>query len=151
MHFRFIAIMAVWAALAACTDVPAVGSVPKTSFSKTTVSIPHGLDSALIARGRELYQANCTVCHRANGEGDPNWHHRGSHGKFLPPPLNESGHAWHHDRQSLVRTITQGTVASGGNMPAWGDKFPAADIDALMAAIQSFWSEEAYSAWHRLA
>ena len=148
MGFRFISIMMVWAACAVFTGISVADSV-KTSSSKTTASAAPELDPGLVARGRELYQTNCAVCHGAEGRGDPNWRHRGSHGKFLPPPLDDSGHAWHHDRKALVRAITQGTIASGGGMPAWGEKFSAADIDALIAAIQSFWSEKTYNAWRK--
>ncbi|MEK7816177.1 MAG: cytochrome c [Pseudomonadota bacterium] len=108
---------------------------------------PHGLDARLVARGAEIYKANCVACHGANAEGAPNWSQKGADGKFPPPPLDEKGHGWHHPKSALVLTIKEGTLKLGGGMPAWKDKLSDADIEAVIAWFQSRWPEEVYKSW----
>jgi mono/diheme cytochrome c family protein len=71
-----------------------------------------------------------------------------ANGKFPPPPLNGSAHAWHHPQQVLVDTIKNGTAKLGGNMPAWKGKLSEQDIRAIIAWFQSKWSDEIYAAWY---
>jgi len=54
------------------------------------------IDPLRINKGRELYLKNCTVCHGLNAEGASDWRQRDKDGKFPAPPLNGTGHAWHH-------------------------------------------------------
>lgn len=104
-------------------------------------------DVQQLARGKALFQQNCAVCHGAEAQGAFNWRTPGSDGKYLPPPLNGSGHAWHHPRAALQQTIRNGTIAIGGSMPPWRDKLSAQDIDDLISWFQSLWSDEVYQAW----
>jgi len=117
----------------------------------TPVSVPapagRNLDAVAVLRGGEVYKANCAVCHGANAEGAPNWHVRGPDGKLPPPPLDASGHAWHHPGAWIRDTIKQGSVARGGNMPAWAGKLSDDDVAAVIAWIQSRWPEEIYQSW----
>ncbi len=106
-----------------------------------------GLDPKQVARGAKIYQANCAACHGANAEGAPNWHQKGPDGKFPPPPLDAKGHAWHHPKSALVRTIKEGTLKLGGAMPAWKDKLSNRDVEAVIAWFQSRWPEEVYKSW----
>ena len=76
------------------------------------------VDPVRVKQGRQLYLKNCTVCHGLNAEGAPNWHQRDKDGKWPPPPLNGTGHAWHHPKKALIYTIKNGTAALGGNMPS---------------------------------
>ena len=134
--------------LAACSDQPATvktSSVPAPAAPAATA--PHGLDAKLIARGGEIYKANCAVCHGANAEGAPSWSKKGADGKFPPPPLDASGHGWHHPKSALVQTIKEGTLKLGGGMPAWKDKLNDTDIEAVVAWIHSRWPEDIYKSW----
>ena len=87
-------------------------------------------DPAQITHGAEVYRLNCAVCHGANGEGAANWRQRDANDQFPPPPLNGSGHTWHHPLNALVHTIRNGTQAIGGHMPAWGGKLNDEDLAA---------------------
>lgn len=107
-------------------------------------------DAATVKRGRIVYVQNCASCHGDHGEGAPDWHKPDASGKWPPPPLNGTGHAWHHPRAALVRTIREGTAGLGGNMPAWGDKLSDADINAVIAWFQQQWPDELYAAWWRM-
>lgn len=104
-------------------------------------------DAGRLARGAQIYQANCAACHGANAEGAPNWSKKGADGKFPPPPLDASGHGWHHPKSALVQAIRDGTLKLGGGMPAWKDKLSDADIEAVIAWFQSRWPEEVYKSW----
>lgn len=104
-------------------------------------------DPEMIARGARIYRENCARCHGERGEGAPNWRQRRPDGKWPPPPLNGTGHTWHHPLAALRMTIRNGTLAIGGSMPPWKDKLSDEDIDAVIAWFQSQWPDEVYQAW----
>ncbi len=100
-----------------------------------------------VNEGQQIYQDNCAQCHGSDGEGAPNWRKQDPSGKFPAPPLNGSGHAWHHPRELLRMTIRLGGTPLGGSMPPFGGKLNAAEIDSVIAWMQSHWSNETYNAW----
>lgn len=104
-------------------------------------------EEQMVAAGQRLYAANCARCHGLRAEGAPNWQKTDAKGKYPAPPLDGSGHAWHHPNSALKSVIKVGTVHMGGNMPAWGDKLSDADIEAVVAWFQSLWPQEVYQAW----
>ena len=136
--------------LPGCSEPPVPAkpaSVTTAPASAAPVAVPHGLDPQLVARGGEIYKANCAVCHGANAEGAPNWQKPGADGKYHAPPLNGTGHAWHHPKAALNTTIKRGTMQMGGSMPAWEGKLSDDAIEAVIVWIQSRWPEEIYQAW----
>jgi len=104
-------------------------------------------DFATVVLGGKLYKKNCASCHGENAEGSANWRKRKPDGKLLPPPLNGSGHTWHHAKSLLVSIITKGTVIQGGEMPAWENKLSQQEIEAVILWAQSKWPEETYKNW----
>jgi high-affinity iron transporter len=85
-----------------------------------------------LARGADLYHANCAGCHGALGRGD------GPLGAGLdPPPANLANWSALRDQAPLdfYRRVTIGVV--GTAMPAFEDRLPAADrwAVALYASI----------------
>jgi mono/diheme cytochrome c family protein len=104
----------------------------------------------MVNKGHNLYQKHCGACHGSEGQGAPNWQQVGPDGNYPPPPLNGTGHAWHHPRAALVRTIKHGTIAIGGKMPGWDDKLSDEDIASVIAWFQSRWPDELYQAWARM-
>lgn len=101
-----------------------------------------------VARGKNLFQVNCSVCHKPDASGTPNWKERDADGKLPPPPLNGTAHAWHHPLSVLRRTVRLGGVPLGGSMPGFADKLNPKEIDAILAWVQSHWSDEIYRVWH---
>ena len=97
--------------------------------------------------GKDLYAANCAVCHGENAEATPNWRQTDDQGRYPAPPLNGTAHTWHHSLDVLRRTINQGGGKLGGWMPAFRDVLMANDIDAVLAYVQSLWPDEIYAAW----
>lgn len=106
------------------------------------------VDFSQVARGGKLYQQNCAECHGVNGEGAPNWRQRDADGMFPPPPLNGTGHAWHHPKPMLQYVIANGSPGGQGNMPAWKEKLSADQINDIMAWFMSKWPDEVYQAWY---
>lgn len=139
----------VLASLVACTDQEKQSSAKQEPAEKVE-EVENRHAEAIVKRGRDLFLKNCAVCHGMNAEGAPGWTQRSSDGKLPAPPLNGTGHAWHHPKQALVYTIKNGTIALGGSMPPWKDKLSDDDINAIIAWFQSQWPQEIYTAWQRL-
>jgi mono/diheme cytochrome c family protein len=137
--------------LAACSEPPPPPSSPAAGSLAQPAAVPppagRSLDTVAVTRGARLYQDHCAVCHGAQAQGAPNWQSKGPDGKPQPPPLDGAGHAWHHPGSWLRDMIKQGTVRRGGNMPSWEGKLSNADIEAVIAWIQSRWPDEIYQSW----
>jgi len=130
--------------LFACDQKPTAGvssmpSVPPRNFAPEKLAL-----------GKKVFEKYCIECHGVNAVGTQNWKKRDSSGKFPPPPLNGSGHAWHHPRSVLKRQIYSGGVENGGSMPAFGDKLNEQEIDSVVDWIQSIWPENVYNAWYEI-
>lgn len=105
-------------------------------------------DTAQLLRGEQLYNQHCVSCHGPGAGGDPNWRKRGPDGRFPPPPLNGTAHAWHHPLAQLRHTISNGGPPGNSNMPAWGEVLDEQQINDLIAWFQALWPAEAYAAWY---
>lgn len=114
------------------------------------VTPPRVTDAAQLALGRKLYLAHCKECHGENAEGHPSWRMQGPDGKYPPPPLDGSGHAWHHPNAVLIDVIKHGSPGGMGNMPGWQDKLSDKEITAVIDWFKSLWSEQAYEVWHQI-
>ncbi len=142
MKNTIIALLAL--VLAACSDnegTTAVGG---------DISVSRQMDFAQISRGGRLFQKNCAECHGTNAQGDANWRQRDADGMFPPPPLNGTGHAWHHPSTVLHNVIANGSPQGMGKMPAWRDKLSNEEIEAIIAWFQSKWPDQVYGAWYRM-
>jgi mono/diheme cytochrome c family protein len=107
-------------------------------------------DAAELTRGAQLYSQHCARCHGAQAEGHPQWRQPGPDGLYPAPPLDGSGHAWHHPALVLREVIQNGSVPGQGNMPAWKDTLSEPDINAIIAWFQSLWSDDVYAAWYEM-
>ncbi len=97
--------------------------------------------------GQAVYQRHCSVCHGPDGRGQPgDWRVRGPDGRYPPPPLDDSAHAWHHPTAELRRLIAQGVPGSA--MPAWQGRLSEGEIEAVVAYIKSLWSDPVYAVWY---
>lgn len=98
-------------------------------------------------QGKALFTEHCAQCHGPEAASVPNWREKNAEGKYPPPPLNGTAHAWHHPMPLLRRTIREGGAPVGGVMPPFKDKLDATQIDAVIASFQSYWGDELYTAW----
>lgn len=110
---------------------------------------PPVFDRAKIDSGFRVYVMHCQRCHGVNGVGAPNWREAGSDGKYPPPPLNGTGHTWHHPMPLLRQIIVEGTQPKG-NMPAWGDTLSEKDVTDVITWFQSLWRPQVYYAWKEI-
>lgn len=125
------------------------GPVGMSTTEQQGTGVTRQVDFATISHGARLYQANCAECHGREGQGAPDWRQRQPDGMFPPPPLNGTGHAWHHPRRMLHHVIANGSPG-GGNMPAWREKLSDQEIDAIISWFQSKWGDDVYAAWYSM-
>ena len=111
--------------------------------------IVRNFDAAQIERGYATYLKNCSVCHGPNGEATPDWRTPLENGRYPPPPLDDSAHAWHHSTEELKRFILNGGPPGEGRMPGWEGVLTEQEIDDILVWIKSLWSDEVYEAWYR--
>lgn len=103
---------------------------------------------AQVTEGKDLYVNHCAACHGASGEGQPNWEQRDPNTGYYPaPPLDASGHAAGHALANMRQTLTQGGGPLGGTMPSFVDVLDQAQMDAVLAYVQSLWPDEVYAQW----
>jgi mono/diheme cytochrome c family protein len=121
--------------------------ISEASYSHSHFPITR--DSELmIARGKIIYQNNCISCHQVNLVGVENWKDLDEDDHRKSPPLNGTGHTWHHDDATLHNIIKYGLVKLvknyQGKMLGFEDKLKDKDIDSVLAYIKSFWPDDVY-------
>jgi len=108
-------------------------------------------DAQQIARGQAVYTQHCAVCHGADGKGQSgDWRVRDADGRYPPPPLDDSAHAWHHPTAVLLQAIREGSPPGEGNMPAWAGTLSEQEMQDVVAYIKSLWSESVYQLWWKM-
>ncbi|MDH3222035.1 MAG: cytochrome c [Gammaproteobacteria bacterium] len=123
-----------------------IALLPMTGFA--AIAAERWFNQATVDYGGKLFQQNCAACHGSNAEGTRDWKQADADGKYPPPPLDGSAHAWHHSIPQLARSIKQGSIPLGGVMPAFGDRFSDQEVLALIAYFQSKWPDKVYQVWH---
>ena len=102
----------------------------------------------MIARGKIAYENNCVSCHMINLAGAENWKGLDEDGHRKAPPLNGTGHTWHHDDKTLHNIIKYGlaNLVDGyeGKMIGFKDNLSDKDIDSVLAYIKSYWPKDKY-------
>ena len=106
-------------------------------------------DSTLmIARGKIIYESYCVSCHQVNLVGAENWKGLDEDGHRKAPPLNGTGHTWHHDDATLHNIIKYGLAKIvknyDGKMIGFGDKINNKQVDSVLSYIKSHWEDEIY-------
>lgn len=119
----------------------------ETTTPEIAVTSYPPLDSAQVARGRDIYRQSCASCHGTEAEGAAGWPTPEPDGLPPAPPHNDTGHTWHHSDRVLYETIRMGMgdplrPGSPLRMPAFGDMLSDADIRAVIEYFKSLWAEE---------
>jgi len=120
-----------------------------TEFSYSDNHFPITRDSELmIARGKIIYENNCVSCHQVNLVGAESWKGLDEDGHRKAPPLNGTGHTWHHDDATLHKIIKYGLVGIisdyKGKMVGFEDNLSDKDIDSVLVYIKSYWPDDNY-------
>lgn len=146
MPFKVFAVLIVALGLGACDKTPV--TQPGDAAS---AAVERNQDARQVARGKVVYDKYCIECHGANGQGQPgDWRIRDADGRFPPPPLDSSAHAWHHPTAVLLEVIREGSPDGQGNMPAWKGKLSEQQMQDVVAYIKSLWSDEVYALWWKM-
>jgi mono/diheme cytochrome c family protein len=105
--------------------------------------------SEIFNLGKEAYQVHCVTCHQSNLSGQVGWKDKmDKDGHRLAPPLNGTGHTWHHNDKILFYIVKLGLGKMvpnyEGKMMGFGDKLNDQEIKSVLAYIKSFWSNKYY-------
>ena len=107
-----------------------------------TVSISKNID---LFKGMELYNKNCSSCHMMNLAGKPDWRTGvDKDGQRLPPPLNGTGHTWHHSPEQLFQIIRYGYKKFDPNYKGkmlGNEDLSEDDVWSILEYIKSMWPE----------
>ena len=87
-----------------------------------SLSKDRAYDEERAARGKEIFQANCAVCHGANGQGTMG----------TAPTLNDKTWLWGGSEKAIIETITNGRK---NQMPVWKDFLTEDKIHLLTAYV----------------
>ena len=121
--------------------------ISETSYSHSHFPITRE-STLMIARGKIVYESNCVSCHQVNLVGAKNWKGVDKDGHRKAPPLNGTGHTWHHDDASLHNIIKYGLAKIvknyEGKMIGFGDKINDKQIDSVLSYIKSHWEDQIY-------
>ena len=121
--------------------------ISEASFSHSHFPITRE-STLMIARGKIIYESYCMSCHQVNLSGAENWKGVDKDGHRKAPPLNGTGHTWHHDDATLHNIIKYGLVKLvknyEGKMLGFEDNLKDKDIDSVLSYMKSFWPEDVY-------
>ena len=130
--------------LVACDNDKVTGGLPVPEAPERQY------DPQQLAMGEKVYAAECASCHGDKAQGADNWEKRGSNGKFPAPPLDGSGHTWHHSTEILTGIIRNGSPDNKASMPAFESRLSDQDIESVIAWFQSQWPQPVYNAWYEM-
>ena len=112
-------------------------------FSYKVIAISQNID---IFKGMQLYRSNCASCHMGNLSGNPDWKSGvDDDGQRLPPPLNGTGHTWHHSPEQLYQVIRYGFKKFDPNYKGkmlGNDDLSEDDVWSILEYIKSVWPKE---------
>lgn len=88
--------------------------------------------SASIARGQALYATYCSVCHRADGAGLPQF----------SPNLAGNGSVTATQPNNVVSAILEGLKGTGASMPAFGSQLNSQQIADITNYVRTAWGNK---------
>lgn len=93
-----------------------------------------------LVQGQGLFTTYCMACHGVNGVGErPDDIYAVDSYGYVAPPLDDTGHAWHHTDDQLIRTIMEGSPRNS-RMVAWEHLLTADEALSIVSYVKSLWS-----------
>ena len=149
MSTRILLLIVVGLILAGCDEAGQQETRSlKEILNLNSERVVRNFDPDQIKRGESVFQANCENCHGKNASGTTDWRTPTADGKFPPPPLNGTAHAWHHSTAVLKKTILKGGPPEVSTMPAWENILTEQQVDDVIVWIKSLWPDEIYTTWY---
>lgn len=150
-----IVLLVLLSLVAACSEQPDTRQAGNTltldqilGRDSSPEQITRNFDLKQIAHGQILFRKNCAACHGQNAEGTPDWRKPLENGRYPPPPLDGTAHAWHHSTEELKNFILNGGPPGEGRMPGWAGILEDQEIDDILIWIKSLWPDEVYQGWY---
>lgn len=141
MIIRYALLAASLATLTACSE---------TETSEIVDTNGRWYTPAQVIEGKDVFSIHCASCHGNKAQSlVTDWKQPLPDGKYPPPPLNGSAHAWHHPKAQLLRSINNGGVPLGGTMPPFANKLTDDEKLAAIAYFQNFWTDKIYTTWEQ--
>lgn len=103
---------------------PEIVAVADYVRSLSNLPVPQGVTPDL-AKGKEVFAANCAACHGADGKGNI---------ELGAPNLTDGIWLYGSDRDSIIATLTNGRA---GIMPAWAGRLDPTTIKALTVYVHA--------------
>ena len=115
------------------------------AFDAVAAMLPRDIPGTPVARGEQIYGANCASCH-----GGPT----GGASTDYPPKHNANGHTWQHgdcELEAVIRTgvgLRHQVETRPANppaalaMPAWSARLTDRQISDVIAFIKTMWSAD---------
>ena len=103
---------------------PDIVAVADYVRSLSNLPVPAGVTPDL-AKGKEVFAANCAACHGDEGKGNP---------ELGAPNLTDGIWLYGSDRDMVIASITNGRA---GIMPAWAGRLDGSTIKALTVYVHS--------------
>jgi len=100
------------------------------------------LDERRVTAGQFTYMENCAICHQPNLSGTADWKIRDKDGRLKPPPLDSTGHAWHHSDSLLIEVVTDGSFDADSNMSGFASRLSDTEIADVIEFLKSKWGPE---------
>ena len=99
-----------------------------------------GLSGGSVLDGQALFTTYCVACHGVSGVGErpDDIYAQDAYG-FVAPPLDDTGHAWHHTDDQLIQTILEGSPRNS-RMIAWEHLLTEQEVLGLVTYIKGLWS-----------
>lgn len=118
-------------------SVPVSGRPPRMSFAQASqLSNPLSADAATLANGRQLADANCSVCHGPDGNGQPSSllarYYRDNPSAPVAPVAFTAARVRNRTDGQLYWIIDHGL----GNMPAFNGRLTSDELWSVVAFVR---------------
>lgn len=117
-------------------------------FDDANASLLKPNDPQMVARGQEIYAAECASCHGIDRKGQEGWEKKSPEGLPLAPPHDGSGHTWQHPDHALIELTKFGTsevacrTLDSDAMPEFQETLNDEQVIAVLSFIKAQWPEE---------